>query len=117
MRSFFIAGAVFVRVAIVVAALSALLSSATAETNRLTIPKGVTPQIEGNTVTMRNNNGVSGSFSCTCSKSGACSVSNTGTAIICLDIGGTNHCTGSCSLGTVISGAKGGSATMSKSQK
>ena len=118
MRAFSISGALAVGLFLVASVLLASPLKVSAETNRIAIPKGVTPQIDGNQVTMRNNNGnVSGTFSCTCSKSGACSVSNTGTAIVCIDLGGANHCTGTCSMGTVVTGARAGAANKNKSQK
>ncbi len=118
MRPFSISRALVLGLFLVASVFLASPLKISAETNRIAIPKGVTPQIEGNQVTMRNNNGnVSGTFSCTCSKSGACSVSNTGTAIVCIDLGGANHCTGTCSMGTVISARAAGAATKNKSQK
>ncbi len=64
------------------------------------------PQSE-NTVAvgLKVGGGVTGSFSCSCSKAGSCKVMIVEGALYCLK-GKESPCSGECSLGTIIDGAK-----------
>ena len=67
------------------------------------LPPGTKVQIHGNSATINNGgggNGLKGDYSCFCTKSGSCQLTQYPNAMFCGTLGGGDACLGSCVMST-----------------